>query len=37
MPKDYVAKQFDFKGLRCAGWIAPDETFSSELPEELQI
>lgn len=32
MPKDYVAKQFDFEGLHCAGWVAPDETFLSEVP-----
>lgn len=30
MPKDYVTNQFDFKGLRCAGWVAPDEMFSCE-------
>ena len=34
MPKDYVAKQFDFKGLRCASWAAPDETVSSEVPSK---
>lgn len=32
MPKDYVSKQLRFKGLRCAGWVAPDETFLSEVP-----
>lgn len=32
MPKDYVAKQFDFKGLHYASWVAPDETFLSEVP-----
>lgn len=38
MPKDYVAKQFDFKGLHCAGWVAPmRQSRLKSLPEELQI
>lgn len=32
MPKDYMARQVDFKEPHCAGWAAPDETFLSEVP-----